>query len=144
MDYKREYIELLKKSLAGENETIRMYLACMAVAPNSAIAKLLEIQADETDHVAIISDLLLEAMAGESADQEALLGAPAGAQRPSPQSGRGSALGVRSGSGGERTSAQAPNRGAEVPLGCKGAARDLAGGRGEAKRTLRGRVPGVE
>lgn len=116
MDDKQEYIELLKKSLAGENETIRMYLACMAVAPNSAIAKLLEIQADETDHVAIISDLLLEAVAGESADQEALLGAPAGAQR--------------SGSGGERTS--------------KGAARDLAGGRGEAKRTLRGRVPGVE
>jgi len=73
MDYKREYIELLKKSLAGENETIRMYLACMAVAPNSAIAKLLEIQADETDHVAIISDLLLEAVAGESADQESLV-----------------------------------------------------------------------
>lgn len=50
-----------------------MYLACMAVAPNSAIAKLLEIQADETDHVAIISDLLLEAVAGESADQEELV-----------------------------------------------------------------------
>ena len=73
MDYNQEYIDLLKRSLAGENETIRMYLACMAVAPNSAIAKLLEIQADETDHVAIISDLLLEAVAGESADQEELV-----------------------------------------------------------------------
>ena len=73
MDYNAEYIELLKKSLAGENETIRMYLACMAVAPNSAISKLLEIQADESDHVAIISDLLLEAVAGESADQEELV-----------------------------------------------------------------------
>ena len=73
MDYKQEYIELLKRSLAGENETIRMYLACMAVAPNSAISKLLEIQADESDHVAIISDLLLEAVAGESADQEELI-----------------------------------------------------------------------
>lgn len=41
--------------------------------PESAIPKLLEIQADETDHVAIISDLLLEAVAGESADQEELV-----------------------------------------------------------------------
>lgn len=73
MDYNAEYIELLKKSLAGENETIRMYLAVMALAPNSAIPKLLEIQADETDHVAVISDLLLEAVAGESADQEQLV-----------------------------------------------------------------------
>lgn len=73
MEYNQKYIDLLKRSLAGENETIRMYLACMAVAPNSAIAKLLEIQADETDHVAIISDLLLEAVAGESADQEELV-----------------------------------------------------------------------
>ena len=73
MEYNQEYIDLLKRSLAGENETIRMYLACMAVAPNSAIAKLLEIQADETDHVAIISELLLEAVAGESADQEELV-----------------------------------------------------------------------
>lgn len=73
MDYNAEYIELLKKSLAGENETIRLYLAVMALAPNSAIPKLLEIQADETDHVAVISDLLLEAVAGESADQEQLV-----------------------------------------------------------------------
>ena len=73
MDDKQEYIELLKRSLAGENETIRMYLAVMALAPNSAIPKLLEIQADETDHVAIISDLLLEAVAGQSADQESLV-----------------------------------------------------------------------
>ena len=73
MDNNAEYIELLKRSLAGENETIRMYLACMAVAPESAIAKLLEIQADESDHVAIVTDLLLEAVAGESADQEELV-----------------------------------------------------------------------
>ena len=66
----------------------------------------------------------------------------------------------RSGSGGKRTSAQAPNRGAEVPLGCKEAggvlpARGMrhpygskapdgcpisTGGNG-AKRTLRGRRP---
>ena len=73
MDYNAEYIELLKRSLAGETETVRLYLAVMAVAPESAIPRLLEIQADETDHQAIIADLLLEAVAGESADQEALV-----------------------------------------------------------------------
>ena len=45
----------------------------MAVAPNSAIPKLLEIQADETDHQAVIADLLTEALAGQSADQEQLV-----------------------------------------------------------------------
>lgn len=73
MDYNAEYIDLLKRSLAGETETVRLYLAVMALAPNSAIPKLLEIQADETDHQAIIADLLLEAVAGESADQEELV-----------------------------------------------------------------------
>ena len=61
MDYNQEYIDLLKRSLAGETETVRLYLAVMAVAPNSAIPTLLEIQADETDHQARIADLLTEA-----------------------------------------------------------------------------------
>lgn len=68
-----EYIELLKRSLAGETETVRLYLAVMAKAPESAIPRLLEIQADETDHQAVIADLLLEAVAGQSADQEELV-----------------------------------------------------------------------
>ena len=42
----------------------------MAIAPASILEKLLEVNADETDHQAIIADLLLEAVAGESADQE--------------------------------------------------------------------------
>ena len=73
MDYNQEYIDLLKRSLAGETETVRLYLAVMSVAPESAIPKLLEIQADETDHQSIIADLLLEAVADQSADQEALV-----------------------------------------------------------------------
>lgn len=73
MDYNAEYIELLKRSLAGETETVRLYLACMAVAPPEHIPKLLEIQADETDHQAVIADLLLEATAGQSAGQERLV-----------------------------------------------------------------------
>ena len=47
----------------------------------------------------------------------------------------------RSGSGGKRTSAQAPNRGAEVPLGCKEAGGVFSTGGNGAKRTLRGRRP---
>ena len=73
MDNNAEYIELLKRSLAGETETVRLYLAVMAVAPQSAIPRLLVIQADETDHQAVIADLLLEAVAGESAGQEELV-----------------------------------------------------------------------
>lgn len=73
MEQNAEYIELLKRSLAGETETVRLYLAVMAAAPQSAIPRLLEIQADETDHQAIIADLLLEAVAGESAEQEQLV-----------------------------------------------------------------------
>lgn len=65
-----EYIELLKKALAMETETVRIYTALMALAPPSRIEKFLELNADETDHQAIIADLLLEAAAGESAEQE--------------------------------------------------------------------------
>lgn len=68
-----EYIELLKQDLADENETVRKYLATLAKAPEGASARLLEIMADELDHIAIVSDLLLEAAAGESADQETLI-----------------------------------------------------------------------
>ena len=45
----------------------------MAVAPPEHLPKLLEIQADETDHQAVIADLLLEAVSGQSADQEMLV-----------------------------------------------------------------------
>lgn len=67
------YIELLKKALAEENEAVRLYAALLALAPKSHVEKILELLADETDHQAIVADLLLEAAAGESADQEELV-----------------------------------------------------------------------
>ena len=73
MDYKAEYIELLKKALAAETETVRLYTAIMAIAPASHMEKFLELNADETDHQAIIADLLLESVSGQSADQEQLV-----------------------------------------------------------------------
>ena len=68
-----QYIELLKKALADETETVRLYTAVTALAPEKDIPKLLEIIADETDHQAIVADMLLEAAAGESANQEELV-----------------------------------------------------------------------
>ena len=73
MNYSAEYIKLLKKALAAETETVRLYVALMALAPASHVQKFLELNADETDHQAIIADLLLEAAAGESADQEQMV-----------------------------------------------------------------------
>ena len=46
MDYNQEYIDLLKKALAAETETVRLYLAIMAIAPNSALKRLLEVNTD--------------------------------------------------------------------------------------------------
>ncbi|HIV19462.1 MAG TPA: hypothetical protein IAC82_09205 [Candidatus Merdivicinus intestinigallinarum] len=68
-----EYIALLKKALAAETETVRLYTALLAMAPPGAVPKFLELNADETDHQAVIADLLLEAAAGESAEQEKLV-----------------------------------------------------------------------
>lgn len=73
MDYNQEYIDLLKKALAAETETVRLYVALLALAPNSHVDKFLELNADETDHQAIIADLLLEATTGQSADQEEMV-----------------------------------------------------------------------
>ena len=67
------YIDLLKQALAAETETVRLYVALMALAPEKDVPKFLELNADETDHQAIIADLLLEAASGESADQEQLV-----------------------------------------------------------------------
>lgn len=68
-----DYIEMLKQDLADENETVRKYLSTIVQAPAGAVGRLLEVMADEMDHIAIVSDLLLEAVAGESADQEELI-----------------------------------------------------------------------
>ena len=59
MENKTEYIALLKKALAAETETVRLYVALMALAPEKDVPKFLELNADETDHQAIIADLLL-------------------------------------------------------------------------------------
>ena len=67
------YIDLLKRALAGETETVRLYLACMAVAPPGDIPVLLEINADETDHVAKIAGLLSR-LTGKPVDYAAMIG----------------------------------------------------------------------
>lgn len=61
------YLDLLQKALAEEIEATRLYLACMAAAPQEDIETLLEINTDETDHIALISTLLSK-HTGQSAD----------------------------------------------------------------------------
>ena len=72
MEDNAEYIELLKRSLAGETETVRLYLAVMALAPREDLGVLLEINKDETDHVALISSLISR-QTGRDADYAAMV-----------------------------------------------------------------------
>lgn len=67
------YIELLERALAAETETVRLYVSIMAIAPPEDIPALLELNKDETDHQAIVADLLLKAVSGDSAHQEELV-----------------------------------------------------------------------
>lgn len=67
------YQTMLEKALADEIATVRLYLACMAVAPPGDIPTLLEINADETDHVALIAGLLSK-LTGKPVDYAAMIG----------------------------------------------------------------------
>lgn len=67
------YTEMLQKALADEIATVRLYLAAMAKAPPGDIPVLLEINADETDHVALIAGLLSK-LTGKPVDYAAMIG----------------------------------------------------------------------
>lgn len=67
-----EYLTLLQKNLADEIEATRMYAATMAVAPQSDIPVLLELLADETDHIAHVSTLIAK-VTGEDVDYTAAI-----------------------------------------------------------------------
>ena len=68
-----EYQALLEKALADEISTVRLYLAAMAKAPPRDIPVLLEINADETDHIALIAGLLSR-LTGKPVDYAAMIG----------------------------------------------------------------------
>lgn len=68
-----EYQALLEKALADEISTVRLYLACMAMAPPGDVTTLLEINADETDHVALIAGLLSK-LTEKPVDYAAMIG----------------------------------------------------------------------
>ncbi len=55
-----------------EIEATRLYLACMALAPREDLGVLLEINKDETDHVALISSLISR-QTGRDADYAAMV-----------------------------------------------------------------------
>ena len=66
------YLELLQRALAEEIEATRLYLACMALAPREELGVLLELNKDETDHVALISSLISR-QTGRDADYAAMV-----------------------------------------------------------------------
>lgn len=68
-----EYQALLEKALADEISTVRLYLAAMTKAPPGDVAVLLEINADETDHIALIAGLLSR-LTGKPVDYAAMIG----------------------------------------------------------------------
>ena len=68
-----EYQALLEKALADEISTVRLYLAAMAKAPPGDVATLLEINADETDHIAHVAQLISQ-QTGEPVDYAAMIG----------------------------------------------------------------------
>lgn len=61
------YLELLQKNLADEIEATRSYAATIAEAPPEDIPVLLELLADETDHIAHVASLISR-QTGEDVD----------------------------------------------------------------------------
>lgn len=66
------YLELLQKNLVDEMEATRAYAATMAVAPPGDIPVLLELLADETDHIAHVAELISKAT-GDPVDYASLV-----------------------------------------------------------------------
>ena len=66
------YLELLQKNLVDEIDATRSYAATLAVAPPGDIPTILELLADETDHIAHVSQLISEQM-GDPVDYSALV-----------------------------------------------------------------------
>lgn len=66
------YLEILQKDLVDEIEATRGYAATMALAPPGDIPVLLELLADETDHIAHIAQLISQ-QTGESVDYTKLV-----------------------------------------------------------------------
>lgn len=66
------YLAALQEDLASEIEATREYAATMALAPPQDIPTLLEILADETDHIAHIASLISK-ITGENVDYAQLV-----------------------------------------------------------------------
>lgn len=67
-----EYLKLLQVDLAAEIQATREYAATIAIAPQSDIPVILEILADETDHISKIATLASK-MSGSDADYSAMV-----------------------------------------------------------------------
>lgn len=66
------YLELLQKNLVDEMEATRSYAATMAMAPPEDVPVLLELLADESDHIAHVAQLISQ-QTGDPVDYPALV-----------------------------------------------------------------------
>lgn len=55
-----DYMQLLQKALAEEIEAQRLYVAMLVLAPEEDRAQLLELFKDESDHSAILEDMVIK------------------------------------------------------------------------------------
>lgn len=68
----QSYLDLLQQNLADEVEATRSYAATMAIAPKEDIPVLLELLADETDHIAQVATLIAK-LTGQDVDYPAMI-----------------------------------------------------------------------
>lgn len=69
-----DYMQLLQKALAEEIEAQRLYVAMLVLAPEEDRAQLLELFKDESDHSAILEDILTKYTTGQSGEVVAQIG----------------------------------------------------------------------
>lgn len=69
-----DYMQLLQKALAEEIEAQRLYVAMLMLAPEEDKAQLLELFKDESDHSAILEDILTKYAAGQPGEVAAQIG----------------------------------------------------------------------
>lgn len=60
------YMQLLQKAMADEIEAQRIYVAMLLLAPDEDKEQLLELFKDESDHSAILEDMLTKYTTGQS------------------------------------------------------------------------------
>lgn len=68
------YMQLLQKAMAEEIEAQRLYVALLVLAPEEDKDQLMELFKDESDHSAILEDILVKYTTGQPGTVAAQIG----------------------------------------------------------------------